>query len=123
MPNTTNSNNIKDIIFGNTICYFCSKRNGFIYYKNNDKTLDRERFFIDNTQLTFEQISNYENYRQIRDLYIPYEEWKIDPEFPGYQFSSLGRLKLKSGIISQILPISDGYVKTQLKRIKNLVSI
>jgi hypothetical protein len=108
---------------GNIIYYYCQKRCTWIHCRNYDKTLDRERFFIDDTQLTFEQISNYEIYKQVRDQYIQYEEWRIDTDCVDYSYSSLGRFKLKNGMISDVNPAQDGYVKVQLSYVKNKIRI
>ena len=52
------------------------------------------------------------------------EEWKEDPELPGYEFSSLCRFKLKNGLISNISTSDDGYVKIKLTNLEsNKISI
>lgn len=81
------------------IYYFCNKRNGWIPCRRYLYEMNKKEFIIENYSLTLEQISNYEFYKEIRDKYIMWEEWKEDPEFPGYEFSSLGRFKLKNGLI------------------------
>lgn len=103
----------------NTVYYFCEKRNGWIPCRRYYMEMNKKEFLIENDNLTLEQISNFDYYKQIRDKYIPYEEWKIDPDFPGYEFSSLGRFKLKNGMISIISPNLAGYIKTALKDSNN----
>lgn len=43
------------------------------------------------------------------------EEWKTLAEFPGYEMSSLGRLKIKNGSISTRKPVAEtGYLTTKI---------
>lgn len=114
MSNTTILNGITYCWNEDIIYYFCIKRNKYIPCRNMNKELNRTRFFIDETILDYDQISNYETYKSIRDSYSQYEEWKESTEFPGYAFSSYGRLKLKTGAISNISPSDDGYIKVRL---------
>lgn len=114
MNNTTVVNGIKYCWNEDIIYYYCLKRNRYIPCRNMNKELNRSRFFIDDTILDYNQISNYETYKSIRDTYIQFEEWRESSEFPGYLFSSLGRLKLKNGAISNISPRDDGYIKVTL---------
>lgn len=126
--NTTYINNNTTIVYSNTttingitywwnndICYYlCTKRNKYIPCRNVLSEMNRTRFFIDETVLTYEQMSNYDTYRSVLEMYCQYEEWRESPNFPGYAFSSYGRFKLKTGTISISKPKDDGYIKVSL---------
>lgn len=49
------------------------------------------------------------------------EEWKTLAEFPGYEMSSLGRLKMKDGSISKIRAIKRGYIALSLTNKDNKI--
>lgn len=103
--------------------YHCNKRQRWIPCRNTNKELNKTRFFIDDNILTYDQISDFDFYRNTVELYLEYEEWKVWSEFPEYEFSNLGRMKLKNGAISIRIPGDDGYVKVVLKHNENRRSI
>lgn len=69
--------------------------------------------------LTFEQISNLEYYKNILDLCDYMEEWEY---YEGYYISSLGRVKLKDGRLSDRKTHVDGYITFNNEKIHRLVA-
>lgn len=85
-------------------------RNKWLPFRNLDKLQDKKIFFIDEYILSYEQISDLNLYRSIIEKLAFMEEWRIHPSFPGYEFSSLGRMKLKDGRISEREVNGNGYI-------------
>jgi hypothetical protein len=102
--------------------YYTFDKDGVSYYYDYNRTkwipfrsIEKNKFFfIDENILTLEQISDLSYYRNILLKLLTFEEWQISGEYPGYQFSSLGRIKLKNGEISDRKQNSNGYIKSQL---------
>ena len=115
LPNSVYQENINGYIFNcfdnNEISYYYNiSRCKWIPFRNRNKENNTKIFFVDEHILSFEQINNLEYYNNLLGSLIFMEEWKIDECFPGYSFSSLGRMKLKNGEISERKTNGNGYI-------------
>ena len=101
------------IIYKNGISYYYNQLiNKWLPFRNNTSN---NLFLLIEYILTYEQISDFNYYKYIISKLSQYEEWKINEKYPGYKFSSLGRVKTPTGYISDSNPHPNGYIYCSIK--------